>query len=172
MRFHIKERAWSVGGNFDIRDEAGNPVFAVRGKFLSVGDDMTLFDYRSGQKLVHMKQRVFSLRPKYNLYDGNEQPLGNITQGFSFLGERFKVVGTSGATLTIKGSVLGWRFNISDDSGRQLGEVSHQLSLFRDSYAVNVVSGIDPTFIVSLAIILERVKEKQKRARAIEMMGK
>src|SRR4029077_10022271 len=122
MRYHIKVRAWSVTGTFDVRDESGNPVFAVRGRFLSVGDDMTLFDHRSGQKLVHIKQRVLSLRPKYNLYNGNDEHWGSITQGFGIFGERFKVKGNNGANFSIKGNISNWRFSISDEGGRQLGE--------------------------------------------------
>jgi len=171
MRYHIKQRAWSLTGNFDVRDEANNPVFEVRGKFLSAGDDLTMIDRSSGQKLVHIKQRVLSFFPKYNLYNGKDEHWGSVTQGFSLFGERFKVIGNNGAAFTIKGNVSNWRFSINDQNGNALGQVSQQLSLFRDSYAVDVVAGIDPSFIIALAVILERVKEKKRRAASISAMG-
>jgi uncharacterized protein YxjI len=164
MRYHVKERAWSLTGDFDVRDEGGNPVFEVRGKFLSIGDNLTLFDRSSGQKLVHIKQRVLSLLPKYNLYNGNEEHWGSVSQRFALFGERFRVIGNNGAALSIKGDVWNWRFSIRDESGNQLGEVSRQFSLFRDSYAVDVAPGVDASFIVALVVILERVKEKRRRA--------
>src|SRR5690349_18477808 len=120
MRFHIKEKAWNLNGSFDVRDEANNPVFELRGKLLSVGDDMTMVDRRSGQKLVHIKQHVVSFFPKYNLYNGNEEHWGSVTQGFGILGERWKVKGNNGANLTIKGRVANWLFSITDEGGNQL----------------------------------------------------
>lgn len=162
MRFYVKERAWSFSGDFDVRNDAGNPVFKVRGKFLSFGDDLTLFDSASGQKLIHIKQRVFSLLPKYRLYGGNEELQGTVAQKFAFFGERFKVRGSNGTNFNVKGSVWGWNFIVSDESGRQLGQVSRQLSLFRDSYAVEVATPTDAPFMVALAVILERVKEKKE----------
>lgn len=172
MRFHVKERAWSFTGDFDVRDDAGRSVFQVRGKFLSLGDDLTLFDSASGRKLIHIKQRVFSLLPKYHLYGGNEELQGTVTQRFGLFGERFKVKGSNGTVFNVKGNVWNWNFSVSDESGNQLGQVSRQLSLFRDSYAVEVVVGTYAPFIVALAVILERVKEKKKNAAAQSVLGR
>ena len=68
MRYHIKERAWSLTEAFVVRDDAGNPVFEVRGKFFHIGDDLVMFDRYTGQELVHIKQRVLSLLPHYEIY--------------------------------------------------------------------------------------------------------
>src|SRR5947209_1015210 len=68
MRFHIRERAWSLTEAFVVRDDAGQPVFEVRGKFFHIGDDLVMFDIRSGQELVHIKQRLLSLLPHYEIY--------------------------------------------------------------------------------------------------------
>ena len=167
MRYHIKVQAWQLSGNVDISDEAGNPVFHVQGKFLSAGDDLTLVDRRSGQKLAHIKQQVLSLSPKYQLYTGNDQPWATVSQGFGLLGERFKVKGPNGSVFQIKGNVSDRQFTISDQTGRQWGEVGHRLSFFRDSYAIDVPPGVDPTFIVALAVILERIHQKRKVAKSI-----
>lgn len=61
MRFHIRERAWSLTEAFVVRDDAGNPVFEVRGKFFHIGDNLVLFDRYTGQELVHIKQCILSL---------------------------------------------------------------------------------------------------------------
>src|SRR5213082_3368951 len=55
LRYHIRERAWSLTEAFVVRDEAGNPVFEVRGKFFHIGDDLVMFDRYNGQELVHIK---------------------------------------------------------------------------------------------------------------------
>ena len=65
MRYHLKERAWSLTEDFVIRDDAGNPVFEVRGKFFHIGDNLVMYDRYSGQELVQIRQQVFSLMPHY-----------------------------------------------------------------------------------------------------------
>ena len=40
-----------------------------------------------------------------------------------------------------------------------LGYVGRQLSIFRDSYAVDVSQGVDVPFIIALAVVLEMVRD-------------
>jgi len=66
-------------------------------------------------------------------------------------------------TFHVHGDVWNWHFAVRDDQGNLLGEVSHQFSLFRDSYAVDVAQGVDAPFIIALAVVIEMVKEKHER---------
>jgi len=121
-----------------------------------------MHDRYSGQELVHIKQRLISLRPSYDLYRGG-QHWGNVHEQLAFFGERFKVKGENGMTFHVHGDVWNWHFAVRDDQGNLLGEVSRQFSLFRDSYAVDVVQGVDAPFIIALAVVIEMVKEKHER---------
>src|SRR5713101_6832977 len=68
MRYHIRERAWSLTEAFVVRDDAGNAVFEVRGKFFHIGDNLVMYDRYTGQELVQIRQRVLSLLPHYEIY--------------------------------------------------------------------------------------------------------
>jgi len=161
MRYHLRERAWSLTDAFLVRDDGGTPVFEVRGKFFHIGDNLVMFDRESGQELVQIKQRLISLRPHYDIYrDG--QHWGSVHQQLGLLGERFKVKGDNGMTFHIQGDIWHWHFNITDDQDNLLGQVSRQFSVFRDSYAVDVVPGADAPFVIALAIVIEMVKEKHE----------
>ena len=43
-RYRIREKIFSIGDNFTIKDEADQPVFTVRSKLLSPGDQLVLED--------------------------------------------------------------------------------------------------------------------------------
>ncbi len=165
MRYYLRERAWSLTEAFLIRDDAGNPVFEVRGKFFHIGDDLVLFDRYSGQELVHIKQRVISLMPRYDLYRG-EQHWGSVHEQLHLFGERFKVKGENGMIFHIDGNIWNWNFTISDDYGNLLGQVNRQFAIFRDSYAIDVAPNVDGPFILALAIVIEMIKEHHDRKRA------
>lgn len=166
MRYHLRERAWSLTEAFLVRDDAGNPVFEIRGRFFHIGDDLIMYDVYSGQELVHIKQSVLSLMPRYQIYR-NGQHWAEVHEQFHLFGERFKVQGENGMVFHIDGDVWQWNFRISDIYNNVLGYVSRQLSIFRDSYAIDVAQGVDAPFIIALAVVLEMVRdhheEKERR---------
>ena len=43
-RYQIREKIFSIGDAFKIKDENGDEVFAVRSKFFSIGDKLTFED--------------------------------------------------------------------------------------------------------------------------------
>ena len=162
MRYHIRERAWSLTEAFVIRDDAGNRVFEVRGKFFHIGDDLVIFERYTGEELVHIKQRVLSLLPRYEIYR-NGQLWADVHEQFRFFGERFKVEGANGIIFHIDGDIWRWNFTVSDDQGNLLAQIGRQFSIFRDSYAVDVAPNVDAPFILALAIVIEMVKEHHER---------
>ncbi len=162
MRYHLKERAWSLTEDFLVRDDAGHAIFEVRGKFFHIGDNLVLFDRQTRQELVHIKQHLISLLPNYAIYrDG--QHWANVHEQLQIFGERFKVQGENGMVFHVDGDISRWNFTVSDNYGNLIGQVGRQFSLFRDSYAVDVASGVDAPFIIALAIVIEMVKEHHER---------
>ncbi len=158
MRYHIRERAWSLTEAFTVRDEAGNPVIEVHGKFFHIGDNLVLRDYRTKEELAHIKQRIIALLPHYDIYrDGAHW--ASVREQFRLFGERFKIEGENGMVFHIDGDIWNWNFTVSDDSGNLLASIGRQFSLFRDSYAVDIAQGVDVPFIIALAIVIEMVRE-------------
>jgi uncharacterized protein YxjI len=158
----VRERAWSLTESFKVKDERGHEVFEVRGKFFHIGDNLIMTDRQSGQQLLQIKQKLISIRPSYDLYRNGEH-WGNVHEQIHLFGERFKVQGENGMVFEINGSVWNWNFTVSDQQGNLVGRVGRELSLFRDSYAVEVPEGVDAPFIVALAIVLEMVKEHHEQ---------
>jgi uncharacterized protein YxjI len=157
MRFHIRERAWTLTEAFVVRDDAGNAVFEVRGKFFHIGDDLVIFDRYSGQELARIKQRVLSLMPHYEIYR-NGQPWASMHEQFRLFGEGFKIE-TGNGTLHVNGDIWRWNFSVTDDYGNLLAQIGRQFSIFRDSYAVDVAQGVDAPFTIALAIVIDMVRE-------------
>ncbi|HLZ57509.1 MAG TPA: LURP-one-related family protein, partial [Ktedonosporobacter sp.] len=149
---------WSLTEAFVIRDDRGDAVFEVRGKFFHIGDNLVMFDRRSHREVAQIKQRVISLLPSYDIYrDG--QHWARVHEQFRLFGERFKVSGENGMVFHIDGDIWRWNFAVRDNNGNLLAEISRRFSVFRDSYAVDVAAGVDAPFVLALAIVIEMVKE-------------
>jgi uncharacterized protein YxjI len=162
MRYHLRERAWSLTEAFLVRDDTGNPVFEIRGKFFHIGDDLLMVDRSTGQEVVRIKQRILSLLPRYDIYR-NGQYWAGVHEQLRLFGERFKVTGENGMVFHVDGDIWRWNFRVTDNYGNGLAHVSRQFSIFRDSYAVDVAPGVDAPFIIALAVVIELVKEHHER---------
>jgi len=162
MRYHLRQRAWSLTEAFLVRDDAGQPVFEIRGKFFHIGDDLVMYDLYSGQPIVQIKQRILSLLPHYEIYR-NGQSWASMHEQFKLFGEKFKIEGNNGMVFHVQGDIWNWNFSVTDDYGNLLAQIGRQFSLFRDSYAVDVAPNVDAPFIIALAIVIEMVKEHHER---------
>lgn len=158
MRYHLRERAWSLTEAFLVRDDAGNPVFEIRGKFFHIGDDLLMYDRYSGQEVARIKQHVISLLPHYEIYR-NGVPWASMHEQFRVFGESFKIETSNGMTLHVNGDLWHWNFNVSDPNGNLMAQIGRQFSIFRDSYGVDIAPNVDAPFMICLAIVIEMVKE-------------
>src|SRR6266849_2278614 len=102
MIYHIKERAWSLTEAFVVRDQAGYPVFEIRGKFFHIGDNLEMFDIRTGQELVQIKQRMLSLMPHYEIYRFGMFS-ASMHEQFCFFSESFKIEVDTGLVFRFHG---------------------------------------------------------------------
>ncbi|GHO85026.1 LURP-one-related/scramblase family protein [Dictyobacter formicarum] len=161
MRYHLREHAWGLTDNFTVRDDAGNDVFDIHGKIFHMGDNLVVRDHYTGQELVHIKQKLISFRPSYDIYRNGEH-WANVHEQFHLFGERFKVQGDNGMVFHINGNVWAWNFTVNDSAGNLLGQVGREFSLFHECYAVDVAPGVDASFMVALAVVLEMVKDHQE----------
>ena len=158
MRFHLREHAWGLTDTFTVRDDAGHAVFEIHGKFFHIGDNLVIVDRYTGQEVIQIKQHMLSFRPSYDIYRNGEH-WANVHEQFHLFGERFKVEGGNGMIFHIDGSVWAWNFTVSDNAGNLMGQVSRELSLFHESYAVDVAPGVDVPFMIALAVVLEMVRD-------------
>ena len=158
MRYHLRERAWHITEDFLIKNDAGQAVFEIRGKFFHIGDDLVMFDRHTHQELAHIKQRVLSLLPHYEIYR-NGQHWASVHEQFRLFGERFKVTGGNGMVFHVEGDIWNWNFSVSDNYGNLMAEISRRIAIFRDHYVVDVAPGVDAPFVIALAVVIEMVKE-------------
>jgi uncharacterized protein YxjI len=159
VRFHLKERAWTLTEDFIIRDDGGNAVLEVRGAFFHIGDDLRMYDRQSRQEVARIRQQLISITPSYAIYRNGQHWAEVHEQLIQLFGERFKVTGENGMVFHIDGDLWNWNFAITDNNGNLMARVGREFSIFRDSYAVDVAQGVDVPFVVSLALVLEMVKE-------------
>lgn len=165
MRFHIKERAWSLPEEFIVCDDAGSAVFEIRGAFVNIDDDLVLVDRLTGQELAraHIKQHPLSLTLRYEIYR-NDQLWAHMHDRFRLFHEDFKIETGDGSAMRVKGDTLRWNFSIIDETSHPLAHIGRQYSPLSDSYAIEVAENVDEVAMVVLVIVMDMVRERQEQS--------
>lgn len=153
MRFLVKQKIFSFGDNFVIKDDQGNDRFIVRGKVFALGDKLRIYDMQ-GQELFYIEQKLLRLLPEYTIYKSG-QAVATVKKEFTFFKPRFSIWSTYG-NYTIQGNFWGMDFSILKN-GRQVAQVSKRWLSFGDTYGVDIVDDEDYAFILALVIVIDQV---------------
>src|SRR5215212_7062458 len=71
MRYVMKQKLWSFGDDFAIKDDAGNDAFYVDGKAISLTDTLAFKD-RDGNELARIRRRMLSWGPTFDISAGGK----------------------------------------------------------------------------------------------------
>ena len=91
MKLYIKEKVFSWGDKFTVKDEYGNDKYFVQGEVFSWGKKLHVYDM-TGNEVAFIKQEVWSFLPRFYVYCNNVQ-VAEIKKEFSFIFPKYSVAG-------------------------------------------------------------------------------
>lgn len=160
MRYQMREKIFSIGDQFTIRDEDGRDLFMVRGRIFSIGDKLTLEDM-DGNELLRIEQKLFSFGPTYNILRGDEEIARVSKHLFTLLHCRFTVDVPGPDDLEARGDLLDHEYSFERD-GREVATVTSKFFSLSDTYSIEVADGEDDLLILASAIVIDRACHEGK----------
>jgi uncharacterized protein YxjI len=161
MRYLIKQKIFSFGDNFAIKDELEQDRYIVRGKVFSFGDKLKIEDL-NGNVLFYIEQQIFRFLPEYYIYAGDQQ-MAVVKKQLSFFTPKFIIDSVYGS-YDIQGNIFGYDFQIYKD-GRMVAVINKKWFAFSDSYGVEIEDGEDHAFLLTLAIVIDQVLHDERKSR-------
>lgn len=152
MRLLFKQRFFSWFDSYDIYDENGNTVYTVQGQ-LAWGHCLKIFD-AAGNEIGTVKERVLTWLPKFEIYLGEEY-IGCISKELSFFKPKFNIDYND---WYVEGDFFEWDYQIVDNYGRQIAEVSKQLMNWTETYVIYVVDSQDALGALMLVLAIDAEK--------------
>ena len=146
MKLYIKEKVFSWGDKFTVKDGYGNDKYTVQGEVFSWGKKLHVCDML-GNEIAFIKQEVWSFLPRYYVFCGDEQ-VAEIKKEFSFLFPRYSIRGLG---WEIDGSFTAHEYEITQN-GRTIVSISKEWMTWGDSYELDIANPADE--IVALAVVL------------------
>lgn len=153
MKYIIRQKMFSLGDSFSIKDESGNDIFIVRRQLLSIGKKLRIFDM-AGNELCYIEQALFRFMPEYNIYIAG-QHIVNVKKKFAFFRHAFVIEGTNNQ-YKIEGDFFAHEFNIIKNS-KIIARISKKYFSFTDTYGIDVDNGEDQVTTLALAIVIDMV---------------
>ena len=146
MKLYIKEKVFSWGDKFTVKDEFGNDKYLVQGEVFSWGKKLHVYDH-AGREVAFIKQEVWSFLPRYYVFCGDEQ-IAEIKKEFSFFFPRYSIQGLG---WEIEGKFMAHDYEITQN-GDSIVSIRKEWMTWGDSYELNIVYPQDE--IVALAVVL------------------
>lgn len=159
MRYKIKQKIFSFGDDFTVKDANDYDRFIVKGKVFSLGDKLKVTDL-DGNEIAYIEQELFRFLPKYNIYV-NGHHRATVKKELSFFKPKFFIESSTG-NYSIEGNILSYDFNILKNN-QIVAVINKGWFTLSDTYGVDVVDHEDHGFILSLVIVIDQTLHDSKR---------
>ena len=162
MRYLMREKVFSWGDDFTIRDEAGNDIFLVDGKAFSLGKQLSFRDM-AGNELAFIKQKLLSWGPTYEVWRGGALAAVVKRELFSFIHHRFTVDVPGPDDLEATGSLTDHEYEMKRGD-RVVATVSKRWFSWSDTYGIDVADGEDDVLVLASAVVIDMACHPDQRS--------
>jgi uncharacterized protein YxjI len=153
MRYIMKQKLFSFGDDFHIRDESGRDVYFVDGKMFSIGDKLSFKDMR-GNELAFIRQKLLTLRASYEIYREGRLYATVKKELFTFLRCQFYVDIPGPDDLEATGNLFEHEYTFRRH-GSGVASVSKKWFSMTDSYGVDIAQGEDDVLILASTVVID-----------------
>lgn len=155
MRYVMKQKLFSWGDDFCIKNEQGEDVFFVDGRAFSFGDKLAFQDM-AGNELAFIRQKVLSWGPTYEIYRGSELAAVVKKALFTLFRCKFTVDVPGPDDLEAVGNFSDHEYNFARGE-RPVAAVSKRWFAWTDTYGVEIADGEDDVLILASTVVIDMV---------------
>lgn len=160
MRFILRDKMFSIGGDLSIQDEHGRQVYFVDGKAISIGRRLEIKD-SAGQVVGVIQQRLIALRPTYEIVLPNGVSV-TLSKRFSFFADRLKIDVPGWEDLYVHGDLFDHEYTF-ERGGREIARVTKRWISLVDAYGIEIVDDQDPLLILASAVVIDELIDRERQ---------
>ena len=151
----MREKFWSLGGDYRIQDEDGQDVFFVDGEAFSFGDQLSFQDM-SGRELVQIDQQLLSWGPTYEIRRRGRSIAIVKKKLWTFFKARFEIDVPGPDDLQAEGSFLDHEYRLTRRD-MPVALVSKRWFSWPDTYGIDIREGEDDVLVLASAVVIDLV---------------
>jgi len=153
LRYLMRQKLWSLGDDFTIRDDTGRDAFYVDGKVWTLRQTLLLQDMQRNE-LARIQQKLLSLGPTYEIYRGAQLAAVVRQHLFTLLHTKFTVDVPGPDDLEAAGNFTAHDYTFTR-AGREVATVSKRWFTLTDTYAVDIAPTEDAILLLAAAVVID-----------------
>lgn len=158
MRYQMRQKLLSIGGDSWIEDGDGDRAFKVNGKALRVRKTLVLEDL-DGNALCKIQERKLRVKDSMEIEGPDGDRLAMVKKAMlTPLRARFDVKVENGPDLKVQGNIVDHEYEIESD-GRKVAEISKRWFRVRDTYGIEVAPGQHDIVVLAVAVAVDAMAE-------------
>ncbi len=161
MRYILRHKLFSIGGDSMIKDEHSRDVYFVDGAAISIGRRLTIKDLK-GKELASIHQELLSIAPKFEVHTASGAK-AHVAMKLLSLRDRMKIDVDGGPDLEAHGDLFHHEYDIDRD-GRRVAHISKAWIALTDSYGVEIDDDEDQILLLSCAVVIDSILELREKA--------
>ena len=158
MKLYIKEKVFSWGDKFTVKDEYGCDKYFVQGEVLSWGKKLHVYNTLRNE-VAFIKQEVWSFLPRYYVFCNGVQ-VAEIKKEFSFIFPKYSVAGLG---WEIEGKFMAHDYDIKKGN-QTIVSISKEWMTWGDSYELDITNPENEIVALSVVLTIDCVTESNSGA--------
>lgn len=161
MRYVMRQKLFCLGDDYTVTDENGAQRFIVDGAVFTIRDSTSFRDL-AGNELCHIRRRLLSLGPTYEI-ERNGRITSVSKHLFTLFKCRFTVDVPGPNDLEVAGNLTDHEYSFTDTNGRMVATVSKRWFTLADTYGVEVADGQDAVLILAATVVIDHCCHGDRR---------
>jgi uncharacterized protein YxjI len=151
----MKQRLISIGEDYTIEDERGQPVYKVDGKVMTIRETFEITDMQ-GREVVTVREMKIAVRDSMKLLRGGETIATVRKALISPFRDKWIVDVEGGDDLVVKGDILDHEYEV-ERGGKTVARVSKKWFTLRDTYGIDIQPGQDDGLILGVVVAIDEM---------------
>lgn len=155
MKLYIKQKVFSFGDKFTVKDAQGNDKYFVQGEVFSWGKKLHIFD-NAGREVAFIKQEVWSLMPRFYVLIDNEV-VAEIVKKFTFFVSEYTI---DPMGWKVYGQIMDHDYEIKKGN-KTVVRIRKEWFTWGDSYELNIADEKDEILALAVVLVIDCVIANQ-----------
>lgn len=158
MQLYMKQKVFSFGDKFTVKDASGADRWFVQGEVFSLGKKLHIYD-PSGQERAMLRQKLMSFMPRFFIdIDGDE--VASIVKDFTFFKQHYRL---EGMPWELEGDFWSHDYRLLDN-GVPVMYVTKQWFSWGDSYLLDIVADTDELMCLCVVLAVDCVIDASRNS--------
>ena len=157
MKLYIKQKVFSIGDKFTVKDPDGHDVYDVEGEVFSFGRKLHVRDM-DGREVIYIAQEVWAMMPRYHVHIMGSHA-AQVRQKFTWFRPHYEIIGPD---WTVEGDWLAHDYEVNSQTRGTVVRITKEWMTWGDSYELDIVDPDDALMALAIVLTIDCVKDSNK----------